>query len=550
MKTKLNPGFASNGQLRFLAAIGLFVLTAAVYWPVHRFGFILYDDPGYVERNRHVQQGISAGTLRFAFTTTTMSNYHPLTWISYLIDENLFRLRPGAMHAENVVLHIVSGILLWILLTTLTGRIVRSFFVAGLFLCHPMHVESVAWISERKDVLSTPLLLGAMLAYTAYYRSAAMKWWWYALLLILYLSSLLTKPMGVTLPALLLLLDYWPLRRLERFSWSDRSLPRLIAEKIPLLMITAAAAIATAIAQQTAMSSINTIGIADRIGNALVCYVIYILKLAVPIDLAVFYPYPHSRPLAQSLAAVGLLALMIYFAVRYRARKPYFIVGLLFFLISLVPVIGLVQIGGQAMADRYSYFPSIGLFVAIVWGIGDLLTSLFRSSVIEDILWSTVIVIFSVLARRQVEYWKDTRTLFTHTLHVTDENWLAHMSLGNAAYADGDAHTAFEEFTLADQDKPNDPTILEGLGNCWAYDDPNRAITYYQHAVALDSANPDLHENLADALRKAGDLVAAERELRLVLSIDPESTDARQKLAHLMAEAKPVQCPENKGSHG
>jgi len=325
-----------------LMIAGLALLTAAVYWPVHRFDFVEYDDASYLDQNPHVRQGITAAGLKDAFVDLRYDNYDPpLATISFELDQNLLGLRPGPMHVENVLLHLLAGLLLLRLLFVATGKLNLSVAVAALFLCHPMHVESVAWISERKDVLSIPLLLAAMLAYMRFCRmpAGARRWLMYGLLLVLFTLSLLAKAMGVTLPAVLLLLDFWPLRR-----WPTKPWLWLGIEKVPLVLIAAIVSMVQFVAQAQigASGSLAQFGLMDRISNAIVCYCLYIVKLAVPTNLAVFYPHPGSRPVTAVIAAAGVLALVSVICWRLRHRMPYALVGWLWFVGTLVPVIGLV----------------------------------------------------------------------------------------------------------------------------------------------------------------------------------------------------------------
>jgi tetratricopeptide (TPR) repeat protein len=506
---------------------GLCLLTAVIYWPVHRFGTVDYDDPQYLYENPFIRQGITAAGLKDACADFHYANYAPLVTISFEMDQSLYGLRPGAMHAENVLLHLVAGVLLWRVLFVATGELNFSFAVAAIFLCHPMHVESVAWISERKDVLSTPLLLGVILAYLRFCKMhrGFNRWLIYALMLVLFTLSLLAKTMGATLPAVLLLLDFWPLRR-----WSKQSWLRLVVEKIPLVFITAALSAVQVAAQSRsgAPSTLAALGLMDRIDNAIVCYVIYIAKLAVPIDLAVFYPHPGNRPIPAVLAAAGLLVLISGICWRSRNRKPYLIVGWLWFVGTLVPVIGLVQVGSQAMADRYSYLPSVGLLIAAVWFIAGFV----RSAVLRSIFLVVSVVFFSVLSHRQVGYWKDTDTLFTHAAEVTDGNAVAYVELGNIAMRRGEIHQAMDDYRLAG----SDPHAYTGLGNCWLAEDRPKAINYYRQALALRPNSPAYMIQLAAALRLNGELDEANQLATAAVKIDPDDAAAREELGRISAE--------------
>jgi tetratricopeptide (TPR) repeat protein len=497
----------------------LLLLTAAIYAQTYRFGFVDFDDAEYVTDNPYVHHGLSAGDIKNAFTTYHVGNYAPLVSLSYCVDDILFRLRPGPMHLENVLLHLLSGLLLWRLIFLATGKLARGFAVAALFLVHPMHVESVAWIAERKDVLSTPLLLAAMLAYARYCGGANRKRWFaYAAMLVFFALSLMAKSMGVTLPAVLLLMDAWPLRRWPATGWL-----RLMIEKLPLMVLSIAASVMAAIAQRFfgATSSLADLSIADRINNALVCYVIYIVKLAVPTNLAVFYQHPGKRPIAVAIAAAGLLLLISFLAFRLRKTRPYLLIGWLWFLGTLVPVIGLVQVGSQAMADRYSYFPSIGLLIASVWFFSDEL----KSAAVRNLMLGIILIALSITAWRQTSYWKNSQTLFKHAVAVTDVNPVAHLVLGKIAYQRGDLNAARDEYNLARKPFEN-PRALDGIANCLMASNRSQAIALYRAAVDLNPRMGAFHADLANALWLNGQRDEARSEAAKAVSLNPGTRPA------------------------
>lgn len=543
---KLHSRFGDFSVRGTITCSSLLLLAAVIYWPVHQFGFLNYDDPSYVWQNRFVQAGFTRQSLHFAFTSFLVGNWNPLVWISFLLDRQLFGATAAGLHIENVAWHALGGILLWILLAKSTGAPVRSWIVAALFVCHPMHVESVAWISERKDVLSTPLLLAAMLAWVRYCKSPA-DWRRiaaYALALLLFTLSLMAKATGVTLPLLLLLLDYWPLRRLRLTHNNASEWVKAIAEKIPLVLITLVFAMISIRAQQSggATEAAASLPMLDRVENAVVCYVIYLVKLAVPTDLAAFYPHPGSRPLAAAAAAGGMLLLISWIAFHRRADMPWLLVGWLWFLIALLPMIGLVQIGGQAMADRYSYLPSIGIFVMVVWGVTALLARLHLSNSSRAGWWLStgltvaILATLSILCRRQVWYWKDDDTLFTHSFEVTGPTPVACFAMGVAALGRGDAHAARDDFTQVIQQDPGNDKAFELLGTIWSGTDPAKALLCYQQAVALNPPRIDYRIALAAELTRVNDLPslsAAADQLRQVLQIDPDNPQARAGLADL-----------------
>jgi tetratricopeptide (TPR) repeat protein len=520
----------NNRRLVALIALALCALTAVIYAPVHRYGFITYDDPYYIYDNPHVQAGFTCDNIHYAFTTNTGGNWNPLLWFSFYADRALLCLRPGAMHIENVVLHALGGVLLLLLLIQMTGAIWRSAIVAALFLCHPMHVESVAWLTERKDVLSTPLLLGAMMAYVQFVRSerSTRRAVWYGSVLLLFTLSLMVKAMGITLPAILLLLDYWPLRR----RWSAR----LLLENLPLLLIVTALFYVAFRAQQTVGATNDALTFWDRAANALVTYVIYALKLIVPTGLAVFYPHPGGRPAAQTLAAGLLLLLVSAGAVITRHRRPYFFVGWFWFLGTLVPVIGIIQVGAQAMADRYSYLPSIGLFIALVWTASDVAAMLLRSQVrswVMGTLAVAILIICSILCRRQLEFWRDSQTLFEHAIDVTGDNWVADQQLGDIAFQRRDYVTALAYFQDSIRLRPTDARGYFDAANCLVTSNPQAAIKLYREAIARSPRTPAHHLNLAAALAAVGDRQQALAEAQEALRLQPGYPPAMAAVADL-----------------
>jgi hypothetical protein len=538
----------SSRYRQVLLLLGAMVVpTLAAYWQLHRYNFVAYDDGPYVYRNQFVLQGFTSAGMRYAFTTFTNGNWNPLIWLSFFLDHALFHLRPGAMHMENVLLHLLSGILIWRLLVLATGNLYRSWMVAALFLLHPMHVESVAWISERKDVLSTPLLIGAMICYvrfakakipgsSEYLRTGV--WGFYVPMLLLFALSLMAKTMGVTLPAILLLLDFWPLQRWKRISWF-----RLFIEKIPLVVISLAAAVLGNIAQYQigTTPSLSELGMTDRISNAGVCYVMYALKLIVPRHLAVFYPHPRFRPPGAVFAAFALLALLTFVFARLRRRWPYLIAGWFWFLGTLVPVIGLVQIGNQAMADRYSYLPSIGLLMLLVWLGADLLNLL-----VSDIrrprahrriatgLASVILVIFALVTARQVTYWYSAETLFTHALDVGEESSVAHVALAEVAYERRDIPRTVAQCLAALKFSP-DGRAYYVMGNCLIGADPGRAAGYFQEAIKMGPKTVEFHVSLAMAYRLAGDLDKAAAEAQIALDLNRYDFDAQEEMKNIQA---------------
>jgi len=370
-----------NIQRHYLISLLLVLTTIVVYFQVGQFEFLDYDDNLYVTENHAVKAGLSQKGLRWAFKAIYVANWHPLTWASHMVDVQLYGLNPGAHHFTNVLFHILNAILLFHFFRKITGTLWRSAFVAALFALHPLHVESVAWIAGRKDVLSTFFWLVTMLSYTGYVKQPTI--WRYLPVMTFFALGLMVKPMVVTLPFVLLLLDYWPFGRLTIHQLGDnrgsgcqkKIFFRLVIEKIPLFILTIASCIVTFMVQSKggAVESLIRFPLTDRMTNALVSYARYVLKMIWPSHLAVFYPHPGIWPLWQFAGAILFLALIFILVIKTYRKKPYLMVGWLWYIGTLVPVIGLVQVGKQAMADRYTYIPLIGLFVMIAWGAEELL---------------------------------------------------------------------------------------------------------------------------------------------------------------------------------
>jgi tetratricopeptide (TPR) repeat protein len=522
---------------RILIVLGLLAVVALVYLPVSRFGFVEFDDPYYVYDNPHLAAGLCPANLTFAFTSFIGANWNPLVWLSFELDQMLFHLNPHAMHVENVVLHGITTVILFLLLAEATGCQWRSATVAALFAVHPMHVESVAWISERKDVLSTPLLFAAIAMYVRYARSKVTKTraGYYAVALLLYALSLSAKSMGVTLAGILLLLDLWPLQR----SSINQSISKWkLLDKLPFVALAAAASIVTMIAQRSA-GAITALPFSLRISNAVVCMVIYISKLVFPTGLAVYYPLPSSRPVEAVVACAVLILLITAIAWRLRRNCPYLLIGWLWFVGTLLPVIGLVQVGGQAMADRYSYLPSVGLFIAIVWGALDLIRRVIHSATARAILCSSLAVLiitaYAVLARRQTGSWQNNQTLFARALDVTDGNTVAAVMLGRDARLQGDPGSALSYLSLALRFNPNDADAHDQVGLCLADTAPARAIGEFESAVRDDPKSVMYRLHLADELQRTGKLDAAIQQCRNALATEPQSTAALHELSLLLA---------------
>jgi len=490
-------------------ACGLAAAVALTYAPVRHHEFVNFDDPEYVVDNRHVTGGLSIDAVVWAFRAVHSANWHPLTWLSHMLDCELFGLDPGAHHVTSAVLHGVATLLLFGALRSMTGARWRSAIVAALFALHPRNVESVAWVSERKDVLSAVFWTATMWAYAAYAkRPGPLR---YVAVLVLFGLGLLSKPMLVTLPAALLLLDVWPLGRTAIAPPADgrrvaaRPLRELVVEKLPLFVLSAAASVVTFEAQRRsgAMTTLETLPIAVRVENALVAYATYLAKTVWPAGLAAFYPYRMDIPTAEvALSALALLALSAL-AIRAARRRPYFLVGWLWYLGTLVPVIGIVRVGEQAMADRFTYLPLVGIFIAVVWGAADWAERRPRAGRALGVAAAATLVVFALVARAQIAHWHDSIALFGHALAVTRDNHAAEKNLGAALLAAGRVEEAIEHSRAAVRLRPRDPVA---------------------------------HTNLGAALARAGDIDAARAEYRRALEIDPQNAMAHLDLGVLLAD--------------
>ena len=456
MLHSLSDTFAEKGsKMRNLLVIctALLVIILAVYLQVGNHEFLNYDDEDYVTKNLHVASGITGTNIVWAFTSVEAANWHPITWLSHMADVQFFGMNPQGHHLTNVIIHSGSTLLLLLLLFRLTGALWPSTFVAALFALHPLHVESVAWIAERKDVLSALFWFLTLLIYAEY--TVKRKPVLYVLALFSFVLGLMSKPMLVTLPVVMLLLDFWPLNRYE-FGEREPGLRHvsvrvlaLVKEKIPFFACSLLSGIITLYAQKGAMSDLELISVPLRIENSLIAYVKYIGKTVWPSDLAMLYPHPQSIPLWQAICSLLILLLVSGAAIRAWRRYPYLAVGWFWFIVTLVPVIGLIQVGAQSMADRYTYIPLVGLFVMAAWGIRDLTQNLPYREGILALLAAAVISVSTALTWQQLGYWRDSVSLYRHTLDVTTDNVIIHDNLGITLARKGDLDAAIQEYRKA-----------------------------------------------------------------------------------------------------
>jgi tetratricopeptide (TPR) repeat protein len=524
-----------------LTAIICFVLAAgtlAVYFPILWHGFVNYDDPDYILDNPHIKSGLTWANIVWAFEPTAYAaNWHPLTWISHMADCQLFGLNPAGHHFVNVLFHTANTLLLFILLCNLTGAIWRSAFVAALFAWHPLHVESVAWASERKDVLSAFFWMLALMAYVRYVKAqsssnhapAVVS---YLLALLLFACGLMSKPMVVTLPFVLLLLDFWPLKRFERLNLSN--LPRLVIEKIPFFALMIGSCLMTIFVQKHALWSSASLSFQFRLANAFMSYVRYLSKIFCPANLALIYPYPHFWPLGGIVAAAAVLVVLSIIFVLQARQFPYLPVGWFWFLGTLVPAIGLVQVGVQSMADRYTYLPSIGIFILVAWGINDLLSSSHRKGVICAFAGGTALIACLVLTTLQLRYWQNSVSIFAHTIEVTTDNYAAEDCLGLTLYNKGLLDKAKEFYEDAVRLEPTYPKAQFDLGmNSLARGDSSDASNHLAIAVQLWPGNPVMQYDFGVFLLQHHDAINAAAHFRAALADKPDFPEAKEKLEQI-----------------
>lgn len=521
--------FSSPQRRTFILCLLLVVATLAVYNPVNRNGFVNFDDDHYITHNPQVRAGVNWQTIEWAFDGYHEANWHPLTWISHAVDCELFGVNPVGHHYMNVVLHAIDAILLFLLLQSATGFTWRSLMVAALFALHPVNVESVAWAAERKNVLSMMFLLFTMLAYGWYAKKPAVGR--YVAVAALFACGLMSKPQVITLPFLLLLWDYWPLGRFQSVGTSNSkaTVAKLIYEKIPLFLLSLASAVITMQAQKAGgaihSSMIYPFGL--RLQNAIVSYARYIGKAFWPSKLSPLYPHPldllHTWQVIGSLVLLTAVTLVV---VRQR-RRGYLATGWFWFLGSLVPMIGLVQVGEQAMADRYAYLPFVGLFILTVWGLAEWARAWSISSAWLAAGAVVVLAAFSALTYRQIGYWHDSETLWLHALQVSDvPSYKAHFNLAITYDEQGRYAEAIAQFRQAVDPHSDDPKIHLGLG---IYDQRHgamqQAIAEYRTTLGM-AADPmvkaDAYSDLGSLYRQARDYEHAEQNFAAALQLDPK----------------------------
>ncbi|MGO8989998.1 MAG: tetratricopeptide repeat protein [bacterium] len=544
--------------LVLLLGLFLMILTFATFGQVRTFDFINLDDNLYITENRHVQSGLTLEGVAWAFTTTRAGQWIPLTWLSHMLDCQLYGLNPSGHHLTNLVFHIASTLLLFLVLERMTGSLWRSGFVAALFALHPLHVESVAWAAERKDVLSTFFWMLTMWTYIRYVERPGFNR--YLLVLLSFVLGLLSKPMLVTLPFVLLLLDYWPLGRFhfgrlsgDRESHTSKSsdtgdqksiVLRLIREKAPFFVLCAISSILTIFAAQKtgALVSLESYTLGSRIANAPVSYVRYIEKMVWPRHLAVLYPYQEMLPIWKVLGS-GLLLVCVSFLVIRAARKfPYHVVGWFWYLGTLIPVIGIVQAGPQALADRFTYVPLIGLFIMMVWGVPDILAGWRFRKVVLSISTGLLLSLLMIVTNLQLKHWQNDITLFERTLAATSNNFIIHNYLGAALAGQGKTQEAVAHYAEALRIKPGYAEAHNNLGVTLANQGKiQEAVAHYAEALRIKPDDAEAHNNLGAALAGQGKTQEAIAHFAEALRIKPDYADAHNNLGAALAGQGKIQ---------
>ncbi len=551
MRNSSANGRHITDRLKGLFLLFLLTATLVVYAPVGKYDFLSYDDQAYVAGNNHVRAGLTREGVIWAFRDNSVGHWHPLTWLSHMADVDIYGLNPGGHHLTNLIFHLINTWLLFFVLRQMTGMFWRSAFVAALFALHPLNVESVAWVAERKSVLSTFFWFAAIGAYACYAKRPG--FWSYAAVFVSFALGLLAKPMLVTLPFVLLLLDYWPLKRWHEavprngkpgvgspIPWSNRpNVFFLLWEKIPFFILTSVSIWFTLWAARVGGALVDDVDspLVPRLYNAVFSYGAYLFKMTWPVDLAVIYPYTDLMPLAKVLISAVFLAGISGFVIYRMERFPYLFTGWFWYMGTLVPVIGLVQVGAQAMADRYAYVSLVGIFVVISWGISDLLGKVRKGAVILIALAMLVITALTAATRWQVQLWQNTKTLFNHAIAVTDGNYIAHDTLGVALLGEGKREEAIAHFLKAVEIKPNYAMAYNNLGIALQLEGrASEALSYYWKAVTIKSDYGDAFYNLGTLFESLGNLDKALAAYRQAVVLKPASAPVNNNFGVALAK--------------
>jgi len=519
--------FGIRADLLICLFLGL--ITLATYWQVVNHEFINYDDPVYVSKNPHIQSGLTLKSIACSFTAEVAGNWHPLTLLSHMLDCQIYGLNPGMHHLNSLLFHIANTLLLFLVLRRMTDALWQSAFVAAMFALHPLHVESVAWVSERKDVLSAFFWILTMWGYIRYVERPGVNR--YLLVVLFFILGLMAKPMLVSLPFVLLLLDYWPLKR---FQFGQSGGGRLVLEKLPLLAFSAASCVATYFVQQSGglVRSLSTYPLTVRTGNALVSYINYTAKMIWPYNLSMLYPHPLTLPWWKVVGACLLLisvSLLVILAVK---RRPYLAVGWLWYIGTLVPVIGFIQVGVQAMADRYTYMPLIGLLIMIAWGVPGVVKGWRYRHMLFATTVAALLAILTASTYVQIRYWSNSITLFEHALHVTDKNYVINKMLGATLADQGRMTEAIRHYSEALRINPHYVEAHNNLGVVLANQGRmTEAIRHYSEALRICPTYVKAHYNLGVVLANQGKTEKAIKHYSMALQIDPGDAKLHNNLA-------------------
>ena len=528
-------------------ALAIFAVSAAIYSRAAWFPFSVIDDSDYVSKNIHVTAGLSLESLKWALTAFYAGNWHPLTWMSLMLDGQFFGDDPMGYHLVNVALHALNASLLFLLFRSLTGALWRSAFVAACFAVHPLHVESVAWVAERKDVLSSMFFILTLVFYSGYVKQSKIKY--YILALAAFSFGLMAKAMLVTIPVILIVVDIWPFQRfkypdvskqpggvVEPFSGNGRVKPlRILLEKVPFGLLSLASSVVTLYAQKQNLSNLAGLPLSIRVANALWSTVLYLEKMLLPLNLAVFYPL-YPVPFWKALCGAALLGGILCWAIYQRQSRPYLLTGWLWYLITLLPVIGLVQVGRQSMADRYTYIPLIGLFTVASWGGADLFRHFKASKMVIWFATSAVLVALTIGTWIQLGYWRDNLSLLAHTLDVTEDNAFAHDCLGLVYDIQGEPQLATAEYRKSLEIEPDNASAHYDLAFILdAQNNLSEAVVQYEDAIKLNPRFAEAHFSLGLLKGKMGELSTSERELAEAIRIEPKIPKYHNNLGALYA---------------